>query len=122
MIGKFARTPRYQGGGSSHINAFRVESLMDALEGVEGITYAQGYDVKSEEPDESLIAQAENAAFARKTPAVSALDDHVVHIEEHTRYYLSEYETMSEREYRAVEAHVAEHKRRSGADSGQARG
>ncbi|MBS1314840.1 MAG: hypothetical protein HP048_05775, partial [Clostridia bacterium] len=67
-------------------------------------------------------AQAENAAFARKTPAVSALDDHVVHIEEHTRYYLSEYETMSEREYRAVEAHVAEHKRRSGADPGQARG
>ena len=76
VIGKFARTPRYQGGGSSHINAFRVESLMDALEGVEGITYAQGYDVKSEEPDESLIAQAENAArSADKAVIVAGLPD-----------------------------------------------
>lgn len=55
-------------------------------------------------------AQAENASFSKGTPAVSALDDHAVHVEEHTRYFLSEYEHMSEEEYRAVEAHVAAHR------------
>ena len=29
-IGEFAEKPRYQGGGSSHINPFRVVSALDA--------------------------------------------------------------------------------------------
>ena len=76
VIGRFAAQPRFQGGGSSHINSFRVESLMDALEGMPGITYAQGYDVKDEEPDEALIAQAvEAAAHADKAVIVAGLPD-----------------------------------------------
>ena len=76
VIGRFAAQPRFQGGGSSHINSFRVESLMDALEGMPGITYAQGYDVKGEEPDEALIAQAvEAAAHADKAVIVAGLPD-----------------------------------------------
>ena len=62
VIGKFAAQPRYQGGGSSHINSFKVESLLDALEGNGHITYAQGYDIVNEEPDEALIAEAAAAA------------------------------------------------------------
>ena len=64
VIGKFARSPRYQGGGSSHVNSFRVESLMDALSGLSTVRYAQGYDVESETPDEALIAEAVEAARA----------------------------------------------------------
>lgn len=76
VIGKFAKAPRYQGGGSSHINSFRVESLMDALEGMDGITYAQGYDIVSEEPDEALIAEAVEAAKrAGKAVIVAGLPD-----------------------------------------------
>jgi len=76
VIGKFAKEPRYQGGGSSHINSFKVESLLDALEGVPGITYAQGYDIVSEEPDEELIAQAVEAAKdAQKAVIVAGLPD-----------------------------------------------
>ena len=76
VIGRFAAQPRFQGGGSSHINSFRVESLMDALQGMPGITYAQGYDVKSEEPDEALIAEAvEAAAHADKAVIVAGLPD-----------------------------------------------
>ena len=76
VIGRFAAQPRFQGGGSSHINSFRVESLMDALEGVPGITYAQGYDVKSEELDEALIAQAvEAASHEDKAVIVAGLPD-----------------------------------------------
>ncbi len=76
VIGKFAKVPRYQGGGSSHINSFKVESLMDALAGQPGITYAQGYDTQSEEPDEALIAEAVEAAKrADKAVIVAGLPD-----------------------------------------------
>ncbi len=76
VIGKFAKAPRFQGGGSSHINCFKVESLMDALEGVDGITYAQGYDIVTEEPDEALIAEAvETAKKATKAVIVAGLPD-----------------------------------------------
>ncbi|MBQ4609030.1 MAG: glycoside hydrolase family 3 C-terminal domain-containing protein [Clostridia bacterium] len=76
VIGKFAREPRFQGGGSSHINCFRIESLMDALEGTEGVAYAQGYDIVTEEPDEALIAEAVEAARkADKAVIIAGLPD-----------------------------------------------
>lgn len=76
VIGKFARSPRYQGGGSSHVNSFRVESLMDALSGSSAVRYAQGYDVLDETPDEALIAEAVEAARAcGKAVIVAGLPD-----------------------------------------------
>lgn len=76
VIGKFASVPRYQGGGSSHINSFKVTSLMDALSGQENIFYAQGYDIKDETPDEKLIAEAaELAGKCDKAVIVAGLPD-----------------------------------------------
>ena len=76
VIGLFAKKPRFQGGGSSHINAFKTESLLDALEGTPGITYAQGYDIVTEEPDEALIEEAVQAAGrAKKAVIVAGLPD-----------------------------------------------
>jgi len=76
VIGKFAVQPRFQGGGSSHINSHKITSLMDALEGVPGVTYAQGYDIKNEQPDEALIAEAVAAAKnADKAVIVAGLPD-----------------------------------------------
>ena len=76
VIGLFAKKPRFQGGGSSHINAFKTESLLDALEGMPGITYAQGYDIVTEEPDEALIEEAVQAAGrAKKAVVVAGLPD-----------------------------------------------
>lgn len=72
VIGEFAEKPRYQGGGSSHINSFKVTSLMDALEGQSGITYSRGYDVKAAEPDEALIGAAVEAAKAAKVAVIVA--------------------------------------------------
>ena len=41
-IGEFAEKPRYQGGGSSHINPFRVVSALDAAgEKGRSVTYAK---------------------------------------------------------------------------------
>ncbi len=76
VIGRFAQKPRFQGGGSSHINCFRTESLLDALAGKENILFAQGYDIAGEIPDEALIAQAvETAKKADKAVIVAGLPD-----------------------------------------------
>ena len=72
VIGHFAKKPRFQGGGSSHINAFKTTSLMDALEGVKGISFAQGYDVVTETPDEKLIAEAVECAKGKKAVVIVA--------------------------------------------------
>ena len=34
FIGEFAAKPRFQGGGSSHINAFRTTSAVEAAQGI----------------------------------------------------------------------------------------
>ena len=43
FIGEFAEKPRYQGGGSSHINACKVESPLDCIKDCH-VLYARGYD------------------------------------------------------------------------------
>ncbi|HOC21448.1 MAG: glycosyl hydrolase [Chloroflexi bacterium] len=65
LIGRFARTPRYQGAGSSLINPTRLDNLHDELirlVGAERVTYAAGYTEKGEAADEALIQEALAAA------------------------------------------------------------
>lgn len=44
FIGQFVKNPRYQGGGSSHIHAYKVSSVWDSVSNLPGVTYALGYD------------------------------------------------------------------------------
>ena len=62
FIGKYAKKPRYQGGGSSHINSHKITSALDAAEGMKNITYAQGFDDAEDKTDEKLLAEAVEAA------------------------------------------------------------
>lgn len=62
FIGKFADKPRYQGGGSSHINSFKVVSALEAVKEYTDVTYAQGYDVKEDVIDEAMETKAVNVA------------------------------------------------------------
>ena len=62
FIGKFAEKPRFQGGGSSHINSFKVESALDAVKVYTEVTYAQGYDVKEDKIDEAMVKEAVETA------------------------------------------------------------
>lgn len=64
FIGEFAETPRYQGGGSSHINASKVLGALEAVRDVAKVTYAQGYCTDRNEPDEAMISQAVQTAKA----------------------------------------------------------
>ncbi len=49
VIGQYAKKPRYQGGGSSHINSHQVSGMLDFVQDMKNITYAQGYDDSLEE-------------------------------------------------------------------------
>ncbi len=65
FIGKFAKEPRFQGGGSSHINASEVTSALQAVRSVHGnVVYAQGYDTLEDVVLPELIAEAVEAARA----------------------------------------------------------
>lgn len=77
LIGKYASAPRYQGGGSSHINSFKVESAIDAAAAFdyiekENITYAQGFDDIEDKADEKLTAEAVEAAKSADAAVIFA--------------------------------------------------
>ena len=71
FIGEFAVKPRFQGGGSSHINAFKTTSAMEAAQGLK-VTYARGYSVEADEATDEMIAEAVAAAKKAKTAVVFA--------------------------------------------------
>ena len=62
FIGKFAEKPRFQGGGSSHINAAEELSSLEAVRSVCPVTYAPGYGIEKDEIDEALVAEAVKVA------------------------------------------------------------
>lgn len=64
FIGAFAETPRYQGGGSSHINASEITSALQAVRSVAKVEYAKGYSIDTDQVNPEL--QAEAVALAKK--------------------------------------------------------
>lgn len=61
FIGKYAKTPRYQGGGSSHINSWKVESALEAAKEIQelaNVTFAEGYQDEKDEVVEALQSEA----------------------------------------------------------------
>ena len=71
FIGEFARKPRFQGGGSSHINCFKTVGALEAAKGLK-VTYAPGYSVAQDEATAEMIAEAVAAAKAAKAAVVFA--------------------------------------------------
>jgi beta-glucosidase len=75
VIGEFARTPRYQGAGSSLINPTRLDNALDALReqlGAERVAFAPGFSIETAGGDDADALRAEAAA------AASAADTAVV--------------------------------------------
>jgi beta-glucosidase len=62
VIGGFISTPRYQGGGSSHINPTKIDNVLDEMIKIAGesteISFAQGFGLNSDETDVKLQYQA----------------------------------------------------------------
>jgi beta-glucosidase len=65
LIGDFVMNPRFQGGGSSHINPYKVDNLFDEFQKSSNdykITYARGFDRNQDETNESLLIEAKSVA------------------------------------------------------------
>ncbi len=59
VIGEMAKSPRYQGAGSSLINpTYLDDTYSELLRNDYNIAYAQGYDKSTDVPDDKLISQA----------------------------------------------------------------
>jgi beta-glucosidase len=66
VIGEFAKTPRYQGGGSSHVNPTKLENILEEVEKAApnvNVLYAQGYELNNDAIDENLWTEAKEAAI-----------------------------------------------------------
>ena len=75
VIGAFAKTPRYQGAGSSQVTPTRIDCALDAIRAVASgspPTYAAGYDPVRSARDDALIAEAVAAAAAASVAVVCA--------------------------------------------------
>ena len=71
FIGEFAAKPRFQGGGSSHINSFKTTSALEAAKDLK-VTYAQGYSAGLDCATDEQIAEAVEAAKKAKVAVVFA--------------------------------------------------
>ena len=62
FIGGFAKRPRYQGGGSSHINSVKVTNALESCASLARIRYAEGFSVDSDQADGEKLQEAVAAA------------------------------------------------------------
>ncbi|GGF97666.1 glycosyl hydrolase [Paenibacillus albidus] len=65
IIGEFARKPRYQGGGSSHVNPTQLDDAFAEIKGYCGadkLLYAKGYELEHDEINEALLQEARDIA------------------------------------------------------------
>ena len=66
IIGAFAKKPRYQGGGSSHVNPTKLDNALEEIEklvqGKAKIIYEEGYKLETDEMNQELIEKAKEAA------------------------------------------------------------
>ncbi|OPF88893.1 glycosyl hydrolase [Vagococcus martis] len=62
IVGELADKPRFQGGGSSHVNAYNVVSPLEAATNLGLSNYAKGYSIDKDVINEADIKEAINKA------------------------------------------------------------
>jgi len=77
VIGAFAQRPRYQGGGSSHINPTKLDNVYEEIcklagAGSSRITYASGYEIDNDDIEALAVQQAKEAAAEANVAVVFA--------------------------------------------------
>lgn len=72
FIGKYAKKPRYQGGGSSHINSFKVTSAWEMVKDNPNVSYAEGFDDKEDMIQKELIQEAVELAKEAEVAVIFA--------------------------------------------------
>ena len=72
FIGSFAKFPRYQGGGSSHVNSYKVSSALDEAFLYCDVTYEAGWCDDGMTRDQDLLDKAVEAGAAADVAVVFA--------------------------------------------------
>ncbi len=85
-----------------------VKSKILSVLGYKELDGKKGVDRLQEEK-----AQRENALMRKQAVSVEEIDDDRIHVTEHTRYVLGEYEELSEAEKTRYYEHIGEHKKRA---------
>jgi beta-glucosidase len=76
FIGVFAKIPRFEGGGSSHINCSKITSAVDAAKALSlNVKYVQGYDLKEQDDGNLLREAVAEAKKAKKVVIFAGLPD-----------------------------------------------
>ncbi|MBQ7837707.1 MAG: glycoside hydrolase family 3 C-terminal domain-containing protein [Clostridia bacterium] len=71
VIGELARTPRYQGAGSSHINPTKLDNALEELQKVGyNVEFAQGYELSAKKAKKNAALAAEAAQVASRCETV----------------------------------------------------
>ncbi len=71
VIGELARTPRYQGAGSSHINPTKLDNALEELQKIGyNVEFAQGYELSKRKAKKNAALAAEAAQVAARNEAV----------------------------------------------------
>ncbi|GMA24780.1 hypothetical protein GCM10025864_25390 [Luteimicrobium album] len=75
VVGELARTPRFQGGGSSQVTPTRVDAALPALQDVLGerVVFAAGYALDDDAPAETTAALRDEAVAAARDAEVVVL-------------------------------------------------
>ena len=69
LIGEMAKRPRFQGGGSSNVNAMSVTTPFDAISAYANAEYAEGYSL-DDDNDTSRIEKAVEAAKSKDAAVI----------------------------------------------------
>ena len=70
FMGAFAKAPRYQGSGSSHINCYQVDNALQAAG--DRVSFVEGYRTGNDSGADALIREAVSAAKAAGTAVIFA--------------------------------------------------
>lgn len=72
FIGEYASKPRFQGGGSSHINAYKVSSALSSVNPLTEVVYECGFPADKDERNEELFSKAINVASSADVAVIFA--------------------------------------------------
>lgn len=74
VIGDMAKKLRYQGGGSSHVEPFKCDDLLEEIRAKVSapVIYERGYDLESDQRDDALFNAAVDAAKGAKATVILA--------------------------------------------------
>lgn len=93
-------------GDDGVLRASTKEKVLSLL-GYKDLDYRKGLSRLHEEK-----ATSENEVIRKKGKNIDVIDDDVIHVDEHTRYVLSEYEELCEEEKQRLFEHIREHNER----------